>query len=321
VAGNGGAVGSGGAAALGGTTGTVLGGAGGNGTGGTPTTGSGGARTGGVVGSGGMATSCYWQGSSGRSSFKHFTFLLTTPDGKTQSPPSTYSLTPPPDGGIGRDHDFQGLIAEKSGNQFTVDSCLPALPCQPSLYRFALCDSLSCAAIASPAPIEIPIPVGRRVRVVWRMDNDAPGWCPGLYWLAIYDGEPGTTQGNLLFLGSGGYDPNPDGAGAIPFQDLPFSVALKPLSCGRNPTDASWVLGDDYAFVFSPKSGAGLSLQLGTGESGPFDFTWPAGNAQKLQIHCLDAVQPNHTDDYWNWDFWAEGEPVLSPVDAGAGGG
>jgi hypothetical protein len=35
--------------------------------------------------------------------------------------------------------------------------------------------------------------------------------------------------------------------------------------------------------------------------------TWPAGNAQRLLIHCLDAVQPAHTDDYWNWDFWAEG--------------
>jgi hypothetical protein len=63
------------------------------------------------------------------------------------------------------------------------------------------------------------------------------------------------------------------------------------------------MFGDDYAFLLSPKSGPGATLQVATGETGTFEFTAASGAAQKLQVHCLDAVQPAMTDDYWNWDF------------------
>jgi hypothetical protein len=59
-------------------------------------------------------------------------------------------------------------------------------------------------------------------------------------------------------------------------------------------------------------------LQLQTGESGAFDFTWPTGTMQRLRIRCLDAVQFGHTDDYWNWDFWAAVESV-APSEGRAG--
>ena len=267
---------------------------------------------------GDAARSCYWQASSGRYGLEHFAFLLTTPDGQAQSPPNRYST---PDGSAWPTNDFVGRIVNKSGNQFSVDSCLSAASCQPTLYHFALCDSLSCSATDSAAPITLPVPIDRRVRVVWHMDNDAPGWCPGLYWLAVYDAEPGAPQGNLLFLGSGGRQPDTTGSPSNPLNTLPFSVALKALACGGTARDASSAMGDDYAFVFSPKNGSGPSLQLATGESGTFEFTPSAGNAQRLFIHCLDAVQPAHTDDYWNWDFWATGEPVASTVDGGGNGG
>jgi hypothetical protein len=262
-------------------------------------------------------SSCYYNVFSGRYMLKHFAFLLTTPDGQSQSPP-TY-LHPAPDGGGWPIHDFEGRITEETGNQFSIDTCVSP-GCQPSLYQFTLCDSLSCEPVASPAPVQLSVPVGRRVRVVWRLENNVPAWCPGLYWLAIYDAEPGASQGNLLFLGSGGRKPDPAGSDAVPFQDLPFAVGVKPLGCGRTSTDAP-AMGDDYAFVFSPKSGVGTSVEVATGESRRFDFAWPAGNSQSLEIHCLDAVQPDHTDDYWNWDFWATGEAAPPPLDGGQGGG
>jgi hypothetical protein len=220
---------------------------------------------------------CHWPGASG-SDFQHFSFLLLTPDGQAQSPPTSYAARPAD--AAWPINDFEGVIADQSGNQLAVDSCLSAPTCQPSLYRFVLCDSLPCVAAAAPAAI-------------------------GLYWLAIYDGEPGATRGNLLFLGSGGYDPGPDPMGVTPFGELPFSVSTKPLLCGER--DSSSSPGDDYVMVFSQTGSTAQSLQLATGESGVFHFTWPAGNAQTLQMHCLVAVQPDHTDDYWNWDFWAVG--------------
>jgi hypothetical protein len=76
--------------------------------------------------------------------------------------------------------------------------------------------------------------------------------------------------------------------------------------------------GDDFAFVFTSKSGWSGNLQLGTGETGMLMVAAPSGGAQSLRVHCLDAVQPAATDDYWNYDFWAV---VNAPVDASAGGG
>ena len=272
------------------------------------------------------AQGCYWQKFGGRYTLKHFTFLLTTPDGKAQLPPSGMPVIDA--GSPWPINDFEGLVVNNNGNQLTVDSCDPALPCQSALYRFTLCDGFTCAAASSPAPVEAPIPIGRRVRVVWHLDNYT-SFCPGLYWLAIYDAEAGPTQGNILFLGSGGHEPSTATSSTNYFDTLPFSVSLRPLLCGPRP-DGGIVVGDDYAFVFTPKTGIGATVELQTGQSGYFTFAAPSRNPERLLIHCLDAVQPDHTDDYWNWDFWATGEILAtpgaldggspSPLDAGGGG-
>lgn len=267
-------------------------------------------------GPGDGAQTCYWQTQGGRYGLKHFTFLLTTPDGQAQRPPSGLPMV---DAGSWPINDFEGLIASKSGNQFAVDSCIPTDPCQSSLYRFTLCDGLYCAAASSPAAIELPIPLGRRVRVVWHLDNYT-SFCPGLYWLAIYDAEPGPTQGNLLFLGSGGQQPTTVSSPTNYFNGLPFSVAVRPLGCGNVKRDGGGLVGDDYAFVFSPKSGAGATVELGTGQSGYFTYAASSGNPQRLLIRCLDAVQPAATDDYWNWDLWATGEATAPPTGVDGGG-
>ena len=261
--------------------------------------------------------SCYWQKDGARYYLKHFTFTLVTPDGQAQSPPSNSS---PQDAGSWPIHDFQGQIASQSGGQLTVDSCLDPTACQPSLYRFTLCDA-AYPGCQNQGSIELSIPVGRRVRVVWRLEGGF-GFAPGLYWLAIYDAEPGATQGNVLFIGSGGYQPPAQSQEDLDYEGLPFSVTLKPLSCGGTARDASMGVADDYAFVFSAKDGTGTSLQVATGETGTFELTPASGASQRLQVHCLDAVQTASTDDYWNWDFWAASESApssVSPVDGGAG--
>lgn len=257
---------------------------------------------------------CYWQVQGARYSLKHFKFNLVTPEGPASFKyPSGYGY----DAGLPSTNDFEGRIVSKSGNQFTVDTCQASATCQPSLYQFTLCDSSSCQSQASPAGIELSVPLGRRVRVVWHLEMDVPSFSPGLYWLAVYDAEAGATKGTILFLGSGGRNPNQSSGMPNYFNDLPFSVAAKALSCGGTTRDASLHAGDDYAFVFTPKPDDGRSLQLGTGESGTFEFDSTAGT-QQLKVHCLMALQSGYTDDYWNWEFWAENPAALvTPLDAG----
>jgi hypothetical protein len=222
------------------------------------------------AGSADRAQSCYWQLEMGHYALPHFSFLLTTPDGQAQSPPNPShplpgAFAPPPI------NDFEGQVVSQSGNQLTVDSCNPTFPCQPSLYHFTVCSGYgTCEATGPGAALSIPIPIGRRVRVVWHLDNDVPGFCPGLYYLAIYDGEPGPSQGNLFFVGSGGRkDSTTNSVSPNPMKDLPFSVATEHLWCGITPTDgpgSGW--WDDFAFIFAPKSGTSAPLRLATGESG-----------------------------------------------------
>jgi hypothetical protein len=262
--------------------------------------------------------SCLWQKSGGRYALRHFTFGLTTPDGQAQALPNI----PTTDGGAQWPiHDFEGVVTKQAGNQLTVDSCDPSLPCQPSPYRFVVCEGAygGCSAVDSGAAIAMGIPVGRRVHVVWHLDNDVPGFCPGLYFLAVYDAEPGRTRGNVLFVGSGGRSASTGSGTPNPLSDLPFSVATEPLHCGGEKPEVA-IFGDDYRFVFTPKSGAGMPLLLETGQSGAFDVAAPQGGLQRLQLHCVVAVQPQYFDDYWNWDFWGTGETSVSPVDGGTGG-
>lgn len=254
---------------------------------------------------------CHWQRDDGRYGLPHFRFLLTTPDGHPQTAPQLGVDAGYPPWTI---KDFEGRFSQGEGNQFTVDSCLAApASCEPTLYRFAVCteSNLSCRPDSAATPGPVSIPEGRRVRVVWDLVNDVPSFSPGLYWLGIYDAEPTPAKGSILFLGSGSYQPAASANG--PWRDLPFSVSLRALGCGGRARDASIYVGDDYAFVFASLQAPAATLQVGTGESGRFTFEPPSGLSQTLEIHCLDAVQPSHSDDYWNWDFWAAGQAVALP--------
>ena len=247
---------------------------------------------------------CFWT----RNALPHFRFLLTTPDGQPQSPPRSYASV---DAGSWAIHDFEGKVTSKLGNQLSVDSCVSPASCQPSVYQFTFCDpsATDCYASSSssPSPMEAAIPVGHLVRVVWHLDNDAPDYSPGLYFLAIYDAEPGAHDGSILFVGSGGRSDDNVQPGPNPLQRLLFSVATKALGCGMA-----------YAFVFQAKNGVASSLQLATGESGTLSLAPPSGGSQLLNFHVLDAVQTGYSDDYWNWDFWASADAPL-PGDAGSG--
>jgi len=219
------------------------------------------------------------------------------------------------DAGVSPINDFEGRIVSVEGTQFTIDSCLSASSCQPSPYRFTLCSSLGspCQSSDLPTSLETILPQGRRVRTTWYMEREN-AFCPGLYWLAIYDAEPVATKGNLLFLGSGGYQPSYTGGDGRHLDELPFTVALRSLRCEelRDSNPEYW--DNDYAFLFTPKSDDGPPLRLATGESGSFAFTGESGSAQRLQVRCLVAVQPTgNTDDFWNWDFWAVNETDLAP--------
>ena len=258
---------------------------------------------------------CFWK-TLARSTLPHFRFLLTTPDGQPQSPPTSLASV---DAGSWAIHDFEGKVTSKVGDQLSVDSCVSPASCQPSVYQFTFCDpsATSCRASSSsssPSPMEAAIPLGQLVRVVWYLDNDVPEYSPGLYFLAIYDAEPGPHDGSILFVGSGGRSDDKVYPAPNPLQSLPFSVATKALGC-----DAARPYGaDDYAFVFQTKDGVASSLQLATGESGTLSLTPPSGGSQLLNFRVLDAVQTALTDDYWNWDFWASAD-VPSPGDAGQG--
>jgi hypothetical protein len=267
---------------------------------------------------GDAAAACQWQ-SAVVYTLPHFRFLLTTPDGQSQSPPK--GTNPTVDAGGWPIHDFEGKVTSRVGNQLGVDSCMQPGSCAASFYQFTLCDSSSgCRTIASPAPIEAAIPLGRRVRVVWHLDNDVPSFSPGLYFLAIYDAEAGASVGNLLFAGSGGRSDSKSGV-SNPLQQLPFTVSTQALGCGRSQGGAGTMSdADDYAFIFAAKDGAAASLQLPAGQNGSLTVASPVGGTQRLQFHCLTAVQPNHTDDYWNWDFWASGVAASAAVDGGSGG-
>lgn len=247
----------------------------------------------------GPATGCLWQGYG--DNLRHFTFVLTTPDGLT------HVVT---GGGGGPTQLLDGRVTELAGNTLGVDTCLDPQSCQPNVYRFALCASRQCSATVGPGPIDVGVAIGRHVRVAWRLDNYQPTYCPGLYWLALYDAEPGATEGNLLFVGSGGRNPTPNAIASdvIPFEELPFAIALAPLSCNHTNADTSGDTDDDYAFSFSSKAAGGTPLRLATGESGVFAFVDSTGKTQRLELHCLSAVQLAITDNYWNWDFWGKAQ-------------
>jgi hypothetical protein len=98
---------------------------------------------------------------------------------------------------------------------------------------------------------------------------------------------------------------------------LPFTVALRSLRCEELRTGVYW--GDDYAFLFTSSNAEDPPLQIASGESGTFTFTWSSGGKQNLAARCLVAVQPMNTDDYWNWDFWATNATPLAPPAADTG--
>ncbi len=152
----------------------------------------------------------------------------------------------------------------------------------------------------------------RNIRVDWQLV--APIYFDvGTAFLAAYDQDDGVTHDALLLAGVGGLFVE-DNATYKP-DSLPFNFTLRRQNCGRSAADAAYQLGDDYTMIVVRKDGVGQSLALATGEAGSLDYTLPSGSLESVTVHCLSAVQPNVTDDYWNWDFWLE-----TPATASDGG-
>jgi hypothetical protein len=233
------------------------------------------------------AATCLWP-TAVRYTLRHFDFTVTAPDGTGYSRASIGV-----DAGVALASPIVGRVTDVEGYRFKVDSCVQGSSCQPTVYTFNV-----------PSNVQLRIPVGKTVRVDWALL--APDtFSPGAASLSVLDNDPGTTNGNLLFAGMSGmmvsanarYSPD----------TLPFSATLQALNCkvpGADSGLASW--GDDFAMVVTAKNGSGQTLKLATGETGTLEYSTQAGGTDRVRIHCLDAVLPAATDDYWNWDFWAE---------------
>ena len=196
-----------------------------------------------------------------------------------------------------------------------MDTCLPGTGCQPAVYSFQFCTGIACPAGSdqSPTDIQAHLPVGKKIRVEWQLFA-AGGFAPGAAYLAVHDEDDGATYNTLLLGGAGGmgvlysekYAPT----------NMPFDFTLQKQNCGRNGADADFQFGDDYTMIVRRTDGLGQPLALATGEVGSLEYALPSGSTASVRIHCLSAVQPGATDDYWNWDFWLERDPTMS--DGGA---
>ncbi len=233
----------------------------------------------------GDARGCLWPNAV-RYTLHHFDFTVTTPNG-TKYGRSSFA----PDAASTILSPLLGVVAESESPVFKLDTCLPGTGCQPAVYTFSL----------SPSDIQVRLPVGRKIRVDWQLV--APGgFAPGTGFLAVHDADDGITQDALLLAGAGGMSVD-DNATYKP-DGLPFNFTLHRQNCGRSKADVGYQLGDDFTMTVVRRDGLGQPLALATGEAGSLDYALASGSLESIGIHCLSAVQPSATDDYWNWDFW-----------------
>ena len=251
-------------------------------------------------GAGGDAWPTCWYLTEGEGqAFQHFRFSFVAPDQTTYACPAG---APVLDAAAQWPTVLTGLTTSVSDSEFTIDTCLSAGACSPSLYSFKL-----------DAPgAKLTMPVGRQVKVFWQISARGTFGCS--HWLAATDAEPGPTLGMVWFLGNGGF--------MFPVSNLPFNASLKTRSCGPPSSTPRLLTGGvgDYAFSFASDYGPASSLELGTGEDGLFTFTTGQGTQQTLDIHSLDAFQP--TSYAPNFDYWAVNQtPVPPPSDGGTDSG
>jgi hypothetical protein len=241
-----------------------------------------------------------------RYTLHHFDFKVTAPDGTVYSRDNST-----PDGGSLPPTSLLGVVTEAQGPMFKLDTCLPGTGCQPVVYSFRFCTDYFCGASSD---LQVHLPVGKKIRVDWQLVAPAIFFDVGAAFLAAYDQDDGATHDALLLAGLGGLyvqdneTYKPDG--------VPFNFTLHKQNCGRSQADAAYQLGDDYTMIVARKDGVGQSLALATGEAGRLDYALPSGSLESVRVHCLDAVQPEATDDYWNWDFWLETDTTAA--DGGA---
>jgi hypothetical protein len=208
-----------------------------------------------------------------------FAFTVTLPDGSTQSCHDAWSA-----GSAGnrapQSGTISGWVSAADATSFAVDTCVSGSGCATETYQFA---------VEAPA-LSLALPIGRRVSVSWSIEA---------YWgctQSLVVADAASTA--LWFAGTDGLiDP------ALP---KPFSVATTAVSCS-DPSQSDGcggMLPGDYAFVFTPLSGA-PSLTLATGQTGTLALT--VDTVQHLTVNNLRSYQTELCDDYGNWAWWAAG--------------
>ena len=250
-------------------------------------------------------SACLWP-SAIRYTLHHFDFRVTTPDGVEYSRASFATDGGTKDGGSTPPQSLLGVVTEAQGSAFKLDTCLAGTGCQPAVYSFRFCTDEDSVCGAS-TDIQVHLPVGKKVQVDWQLVA-AVHFDVGTAFLAVHDQDDGVTRNALLLAGAGGMYVQ-DNATFQP-DTLPFSFTLHRQNCGRAGADAAYQLGDDYTMIVARRDGLGQPLALATGQAGSLDYALPSGGLESAEVHCLSAVQPNATDDYWNWDFWLESEPT-----------
>jgi hypothetical protein len=240
---------------------------------------------------------CHYLAGRGWLSPPSFDFVVTLPGGDTQS----CTTKPAIDGGTAMPYwtapitsEITGRVTAVSATELSVDTCDAGAGCSSTVYQFS---------VQAPG-LAVTVPVGRRVSVWWWLFNG--GWSCGRV-LAISDAaavDAGNGTSAPLWLA---------GSDSVVQQPLPvpFTVARRELFCNPSSSVTQGCGGndvppDDYAFMFTPRSGD-ASLALATGESGTLALPVGSGALQHLAIHNLRSYQTMGCDDYWNWAWWATG--------------
>ena len=242
---------------------------------------------------------CLWP-TAIRYTLPHFDFTVTAPNG-TEYTRMNSGADAGLDAGAPLSTPLVGRVTEVQGTLFKVDTCIQGSSCQPAVYTFKVSVSPS---FNTSADIQLKILAGKTIRVDWALSRSL-SFSPGLASLSVLDDDPGT-RGNLLFAGASGMEVSTNTRYSS--DSLPFTASLQALNCKLPRMDGAASWADDFAMVATPKNGQGQSLKLATGETGPLEYTTQTGATDRVRIHCLDAVQPSATDDYWNWDFWVESD-------------
>ena len=241
---------------------------------------------------------CLWP-TAVRYTLQNFDFRLTAPDGMEYSRAS-FKV----DASIPVPQLLTGIVTEAQASSLKIDTCAPGAGCQPTVYAFRFCTSYNCDASSD---LQVRIPVGQKIRVDWRLVGSG-SFDPGTAYLAAFDDGGGVTRGALLLAGAAGMEVR-EGVRFAP-SGLPFDFSLVRQNCRSSGAYSLFSEADDYTMIVARRDGLGSPMSLVTGAVGSLDYALAAGGSARARIHCLSAVQPAATDDYWNWSFWLESDPT-----------